>query len=168
MNDDEEDIIKVVTPMRSTQVPMRTSTPSNYNRRRFSRINSSRSNRSSTTSTKSNSSDGQQDICYNCEAPISPSSTPIDQVPTNNTTSSTSLSPFSPTNMTSFDYEYCERLLCGTCITNVPCSGPNCTLSNCIECAENGNGDVLYCTHCGKGYCMHDDNQWWTRGRECV
>ena len=158
----EEDIVKVVTPMRSARGLMRrnnsapmankTSSTSSNNRRRFSRSNSNRSNRSSTTSTKSNSSDGQRDICYNCEAPISSSSSSQKEVPNN--LSSTSLSPFtSSTNMTSFDCEYCERTLCGTCITNVPCSGPNCTLSNCIECAENGNGDVLYCTHCGKGYC---------------
>ena len=52
-----------------------------------------------------------------------------------------------------FECEYCERHLCGNCIANVPCEGNNCNLSNCIECAENGNGDVLYCTHCGLGYC---------------
>ena len=152
----EEDIVKVVTPMRSARglmrrsnsAPMANKTSSN-NRRRFSRSNSSISNRSSTTSTKSNSSDGQRDICYNCEAPISSSSS---QKVSNDTSSST-LSPFISPSMTSFDCEYCDRLLCGTCITNVPCSGNDCTLSNCIECAENGNGDVLYCTHCGKGYC---------------
>ena len=52
-----------------------------------------------------------------------------------------------------FDCEYCERLLCGECIPNVPCEGTDCKLSNCIECAENGNGDVLYCQHCGLGFC---------------
>ena len=52
-----------------------------------------------------------------------------------------------------FDCEYCDRHLCGGCVTNIPCEGAGCTVSNCMECAENGDGDVLKCTYCGHGFC---------------
>ena len=53
-----------------------------------------------------------------------------------------------------FDCDCCERLLCGDCVANVPCEGSGCGLANCMECTENGDGDVLYCTNCGQGFCV--------------